>query len=982
MGCGASRPSPRAPDTPQQAQPAPPVQQREREAAPQPVAAAPIPPPTSTTMATPPAAAGAGAGAGTAAAAAAGAAPREKERLTATTTGSAVVEGKLLGDASLPVRDYGADFVRAETVGVPFVQERIRVYEEIKARRAAELADAVAYPREAITVKLLCAAPLAGVEVQATSWSSLPIQLGKSLAGKEEQDAFKAVAKDAVVAKVYYTSRVGAVTRLADGSGVAEEEAKDDGSAGTAAAAPKKGQLWDLLRPLEGSCEIEFLTFDDPEGRAVFWHSSAHVLGECLECGWGCHLTVGPPIQSGFFYDAYMGTRVVDEDMKRDLEAKAKQVCTVKQAGLQQGGQGFERLVLSKEEALQLFAGNPFKVAMIRGKIPDGGFTTAYRCGPMIDLCMGPHVPNTRAIKAFAVLSASSTYFAGKSDHDALQRVYGVSFPSEERLAQHLSDLREAKENDHRQRGRELELFFFHPLSPGSAFFEPAGARLYNTLIAFIRAEYRVRGYSEVVTPNIFHVGLWKISEHWNHYKENMFSFTDGEELAPGANPADADAHLFALKPMNCPGHCLVFAHRERSYRDLPLRMADFGVLHRNELSGALTGLTRVRRFQQDDAHIFCTRSQMKQEVLGALHFMKFVYSTFGMTYRLERSTRPAKATGLDTAEGRALWDEAEAALADAMDEFQGPGTWRDNPGDGAFYGPKIDIKVFDAQHRTHQCATIQLDFQLPRKFKLQYTAETGALDHPVMVHRAMLGSLERMIAILVEHFRGRFPFWLAPRQIMVVPMLAGTADQQAENAAYARRVAARLAEFFVDVPTGANDHHNDAMKKAFERGYKFVLCVGPAEVKDERVSVEGRHPYGSKEQGPLHFGTCPLEEAVRWFRAQRDERLRDEELSRAGFTPDFARMTHKKHGERAKEGPAPASASAPAQEDEVAKAGGKRKLPREAEGASPAMASSSRSSYLVGDEEFPTHVKVLVGRRFPDVAAYVAFLKEAGKQA
>jgi len=873
---------------------------------------------------------------------------REKERLTTATAGAAAVEGKL-GDPALPVRDYGEGFVRPDTVSVGFVQERITVYEEIKARRAAEYADTTLYPRDGITVKLLCRAPLAGYEVPATAWSTLPAQLGKALAGKEEQDAFKAVLKDAVVAKVYYTSRVGKVTRLADGSGVAEESTQDAASHGAAAAAAapaarERGQLWDLLRPLEGACEIEFLTFDDPEGRAVFWHSSAHVLGECLECGWGCHLTVGPPIQSGFFYDAYMGSRVVDEDMKRDLEAKAKQVCSAKQAGQQQGGQGFERLVVSKEEALQLFAGNPFKVAMIRGKIPDGSFTTAYRCGPLIDLCMGPHVTNTRAIKAFAVLGASSTYFAGKAENDSLQRVYGVSFPSEERLAQHLSDLREAKENDHRQRGKELELFFFHPLSPGSAFFEPAGARLYNTLTQFIRAEYRARGYSEVVSPNVYNVGLWKISEHWNHYKDNMFSFTDGEELAPGANPGDADAHLFALKPMNCPGHCLMFAHRERSYRDLPLRLADFGVLHRNELSGALTGLTRVRRFQQDDAHIFCTRAQMKSEVLGALHFMRFVYSTFGMTYRLERSTRPAKATGLDTPEGRALWDEAEAALADAMDEFQGPGTWRDNPGDGAFYGPKIDIKVFDAQHRSHQCATIQLDFQLPRKFKLQYTSEAGELVHPVMVHRAMLGSLERMIAILIEHFRGRFPFWLAPRQVIVVPMLAGTPEQQAENAAYARRAAARLAEFFVDVPTGANDHHNDAMKRAFERGYKFVLCVGPAEVKEERVSVEGRHLYGSTEQGPLHWGTCPLDEAIRWFRAQRDERLLDEHLARASFTPAFA----------------PAPNGAPA--------------------ANGAAKAAARSSCFVGEEEFPTHVKVLAGQRFADVAAYVKFLNDAAK--
>merc|ERR1712003_476666 len=360
------------------------------------------------------------------------------------------------------------------------------------------------------------------------------------------------------------------------------------------------------------------------------------------------------------------------------------------------------------------------------------------------------------------------------------------------------------------------ELVFFHDLSPGSAFWLPHGARIYNKLVNFIKAEYWKRGYEEVITPNMFNLELWNISGHAKHYKDDMFgSEVEGQE--------------WAMKPMNCPAHCLMFASSIRSYRDLPIRYGDFGVLHRNELSGALTGLTRVRRFQQDDGHIFCREDQIEQEVLGALEFMKSVYTTFGMSYKLELSTRPAKALGAVE-----LWERAEAALAKAMNAFQGEGTWRVNPGDGAFYGPKVDIKVMDAMERVHQCATIQLDFQLPIRFDLKYTTESKEegkqFARPVMVHRAMLGSVERIFAVLCEHYGGKWPFWLSPRQIMIIPVHNEFND-------YCQQVQQTLhnLEFYCDVDfTKAT--FQKKVRNAQVAQYNFQFVVGKQEVENSSV--------------------------------------------------------------------------------------------------------------------------------------------------
>lgn len=467
-----------------------------------------------------------------------------------------------------------------------------------------------------------------------------------------------------------------------------------------------------------------------------------------------------------------------------------------------------------------MFVHNPFKTNLVRNKVPDNSSTTVYKCGTLIDLCMGPHVPNTGKIKAFSCVKSSSTNWLGVVGNDTLQRVYGISFPDKAQLKQWQEFQEQAKKRDHRLVGSKQELFFFHNLSPGSAFWMPHGARVYNKLIEFIRKQYWTRGYEEVITPNVFNLDLWHISGHAQHYKENMFIF-------------DVEGAEWGMKPMNCPGHCLMFGHRLRSYRELPIRMADFGALHRNEISGALTGLTRVRRFQQDDAHIFCRADQIKTEILSALDFMRFVYTTLGMTYKLELSTRPEKALG-----DIEVWNSAESQLADALNEFIGTGNWKINPGDGAFYGPKIDIKVFDALERIHQCATVQLDFQLPIRFELEYKNDSGGDDsfsRPVMIHRAMLGSVERMTAILTEHWGGKWPLWLSPRQVCIVPVDIKYCDYGYEVLDLIHK-----AGYYVDIDDSTHTL-NKKIREAQLSQYNFILIVGEKEKESKSVTVRIR---------------------------------------------------------------------------------------------------------------------------------------------
>ncbi|CAI5732296.1 unnamed protein product [Peronospora destructor] len=635
------------------------------------------------------------------------------------------------------------------------------------------------------------------------AWQTKPLDVALEIS--------QGLADQVVVARVTYRGKPQdpfSVTAADVDGNEASDKASEDTCCGAVA---DSSELWDVFRPLIGDCRLELLKFDDKEGRMVFWHSSAHILGESIETLKGAHLTIGPPVEGGFYYDSYMGTETILESDLSVIEKACQKVVKDKQ--------NFERIVLTKEEALEMFADNVFKTQIISTKIPDGGKTTAYRCGPLIDLCRGPHVPHTGKIKALTVTRSSSSYWLGKTTNDTLQRVYGISFPDKSKMKEWKHFQAEAAKRDHRRLG----------------------------LLKFIREQYRERGYTEVITPNIFNMELWNISGHTQHYKDNMFVF-------------DVEGQEYALKPMNCPAASLMFDFRQRSYRELPIRLADCGVLHRNELSGALTGLTRVRRFQQDDAHIFCRDDQIKKEVLDFLTFMKYVYDVFGIEFNLELSTRPEKAMG-----ELEQWERAEKQLAEALDEFVGAGKWVVNPGDGAFYGPKIDIMITDALKRQHQCATVQLDFQLPIRFNLKYrTDDADNFKRPVIIHRAIYGSLERFVAVLVEHYAGKFPFWLSPRQILVVTVGAAFIDY-----GYEVKDAMFRAGFDVDI-----DDTGKTLNKKIREGqmahYNFILVVGAHEKEARSVNIRTRDNKVT--------GTKTLEEAIAMFKDLEMTKASEEE--------------------------------------------------------------------------------------------------------
>jgi threonyl-tRNA synthetase len=593
------------------------------------------------------------------------------------------------------------------------------------------------------------------------------------------------------------------------------------------------GEPWDLSRPLPThNCSLSIYTFDTPEGKKVFWHSAAHLLGLALEAefGDGAKLANGPPLAGGgFFYDVYLpdGQVITPEHIPRLTNWIEKAIKEKLK---------FERIQLSKQDAVEMFKDNPYKLAFIEGKATEessgdesGPTTTptssssslsAYRCGTLIDLCKGPHVPHAGKFGGFHITKLASSYWQGDATKDSFQRVYGIAFPTKAQLTEWLHQQEEAAKRDHRVVGKRQNLVMFHQHSPGSAFFLPHGTTIYNRLVQFIRSEYRRRGFTEVITPNLYNKDLWVQSGHWDNYKDDMFTL-------------GVDNQQFGLKPMNCPGHCLIYDSRQYSYRELPVRLADFGALHRNEHSGALSGLTRVRRFQQDDAHIFCMPNQIGDEIRGALEFMKHVYGVFGFdsAFQVALSTRP-----LDKFLGEIeTWDRAEEALREQLNASFGQGKWRINEGDGAFYGPKIDIRVTDALGRQHQCATIQLDFQLPIRFNLTYRDQHDQLQRPVMIHRAILGSVERFFAILTEHTGGKWPFWLSPRQAMVVPV-------SDKCAAYAQQVKDELFQAGFDADVDLTDSTmQKKIREAQLSQYNFILVVGPKEQELGVVNVRTR---------------------------------------------------------------------------------------------------------------------------------------------
>ena len=607
----------------------------------------------------------------------------------------------------------------------------------------------------------------------------------------------------------------GTPLELPDGaSGADAASAVGAGLARAALGVTVNGELRDLAAPLADGDRIEIATARDGDGLWLLRHDAAHVMATAVTELWpGTKVSIGPPIEDGFYYDFDFpeGTRLSEDDLPRIEDRMREHI---------KADEPFERSELSTGDALDHFtrAGEDYKVELIEDLITDQGVheVSLYRNGPFLDLCRGPHAPSTKRIKAFKLTGVAGAYWRGDSTRPMLTRVYGTAFGSKEDLERHLERLEEARARDHRKLGRELGLFMFSELSPGSPFWQPAGAHLWNELTDLWRSENARRGYTEVRTPILYDAELWKQSGHWHVYRDNMY-FTDVEERPMG------------LKPMNCPAHVQLYKSTARSYRDLPIRMAEQGLVHRHEPSGTLHGLLRVRHITQDDAHVFCTEGQLEQEIIRCLDFGFFMYDLFGFQPRLELSTRPEKRVGTDD-----MWDRAEAVLEAALGNR---GLDYDlNEGDGAFYGPKIDLHMTDSIGRSWQLGTVQLDYYMPERFELAYTGADNAEHRPVMIHRALMGSFERFIGILIEHYAGEFPLWLAPVQAVVLPI----ADR---HLAYAREVAGQLEVLRVQVDE-RTESVGKKIREAELRKVPYMLVVGDEEQSAGSVAVR-RHRAG-----------------------------------------------------------------------------------------------------------------------------------------
>ena len=581
-----------------------------------------------------------------------------------------------------------------------------------------------------------------------------------------------------------------------------------------ALAAAVDDRLVDLSYPLRENAAVRIITPDSPEGLHVYRHSTAHLLAAAVTNLFpGAQCGIGPATEEGFFYDFIVDRPFVPEDLDA-IEKKMKE--------LAQQDLPYERQMWKRDEAKQFFSGRgePLKVQLIEEKTegqPEVSCYTIKDRETFVDFCVGPHVPSSGRLKAFKLLNTSNAYWKGDAKGAPMQRIYGTAFFSEKELQSHLQRIEEAKKRDHRKLGRELDLFHFHPMSPGAAFWTPRGTTLYNTLVDFCQKRQRA-AFQEIKTPLLYTKTLWEQSGHWGKYRENMFLVLNTE----------TNDHDMGLKPMNCPSHHLYYGTSRRSYRELPLRLVTFDVLHRNELSGALSGLTRVRQFAQDDCHVYLREDQIAAEVKFLTDFILGHYETFGLTSALKFATRPPQRIGDD-----AMWDRAESALKAALDATGRPYTVKE--GDGAFYGPKIDFDVTDSLGRAWQLGTIQLDYAAPERFDLNYVGEDNAEHRPVVIHRAVCGSFERFIAILIEHFAGAFPLWLAPVQVTILPI----ADRHIE---YGQRVLATLQR------AGIRAELDDRQEKI---GYKireaqlqkipYMLVVGDREAAEGTVAVRSR---------------------------------------------------------------------------------------------------------------------------------------------
>jgi threonyl-tRNA synthetase len=595
--------------------------------------------------------------------------------------------------------------------------------------------------------------------------------------------------------------------QLSDGSTpkeIAEQKNLREPHQSLAAMVNCKAQ--DITHPLQSGDKVKLLDFTDKEGKEVFWHTSAHVLAQAVLRIWPDAVpTIGPPIENGFYYD-FANLQISEDDFQK-IEKEIKNIIK----------QNFkpERTVFgSKKEAIAAFQGNQFKVELIKG-FPENSTLTAYKQGEFFDLCRGPHLPNLGKIKAFKLTKTSGAYWKGDAKNEMLTRIYGISFPDKEQLKQYLHIQAEAKKRDHRVVGTKLDLFSFKTEAPAMPFLHPKGMRIWNSLMEYWREVHDAHDYEEIKTPQILTQELWEKSGHWEHYHENMYT-------------TSVDDREFAIKPMNCPGCMLYYKTHTHSYREFPLRIAEMGHVHRYEPSGAVNGMFRVRSFHQDDAHIFMTQEQIKEEIIEVLHLVEEIYSTFGLNYRFELSTRPEKSIGSDED-----WDVTTDGLRAALDAYGKD--YRVNEGDGAFYGPKIDLHILDALGRAWQCGTIQLDMSLPERFDLTYRDADGGEKRPIMIHRAIFGSMERFYGILTEHFAGRFPLWMSPLPIRLMTV----ADRHEE---YALEVSKKIRKAGVQCDVDASSESiSKKVRNAQLAQINYIFTVGDTEVANQTISLRTR---------------------------------------------------------------------------------------------------------------------------------------------
>jgi threonyl-tRNA synthetase len=612
----------------------------------------------------------------------------------------------------------------------------------------------------------------------------------------------------------------GSVRELARGTtGLELARQIGPGLAKAALAIRVNGQIRDLNRPIEEDATVAILTDRDPDALELLRHSAAHVLATAVrEVFPSAGIGFGPPIEDGFYYDFDVPRPFTPEDLER-IESVMREV-TAKDYP-------FQREVVDRDEANRRFADDPLKLERIAELGPDETISV-YTDGPFVDLCRGPHLPGTGRLKHFKLLHGAGAYWRGDEKRQMLQRIYGTAWFKKEDLDAYLHRLEESRKRDHRRVGRELDLFMFHPFAPGAVFWTDRGTTMVNALNENLRDLQR-DDYQEVRTPLLYNKGLWEISGHWGKYRENMFLVLD----------AETGEHDFSLKPMNCPSHYLMYQAKKHSYRELPLRMTTFDVLHRNEVSGALSGLTRVRQFQQDDCHVFLMERQIAQEVQRLVEFILAYYRMFGLTATLKFATRPPVRLGTDES-----WDRAEAGLKTALDATGLP--YELKPGDGAFYGPKIDFDVADSIGRKWQLGTIQLDYEAPERFDLKYVGEDNTEHRPVVIHRAVSGSFERFMAILIEHFAGAFPVWLAPEQVRIIPI---SEEQRAGAEQVTRRLRAAGIRAHLDA---GHETLNYRIREGEVQKVPYMGIIGQREVDGDTIAVRVRGAGNKQEIIPV----------------------------------------------------------------------------------------------------------------------------------